>query len=223
MKWFLANRQDLARHISYMADDHMAAGHRLLAIPSRERLTRVLRYALDECEFLSPYGLRSLSRRYRDSPYIFRVNNGEEYRVEYVPGESNTSLFGGNSNWRGPIWFPVNYLLIEALERYHHFYGDTFKVECPTGSGIMLTLQQVADELSRRLSSIFLPDGNRRRPCHGDDPLYSNDPHWRDLVLFSEYFCGDSGRGIGASHQTGWTALVTRCLEASARSRAKKR
>ena len=222
MKWFLANRQDLARHISYMADDHMAGGHRLLAIPSRERLIRVLRYALDENEFLSPYGLRSLSRRHKDNPYAFRAGNGEEYRVEYVPGESNSGLFGGNSNWRGPIWFPVNYLLIEALERYHHFYGDTFKVECPTGSGTMLTLQEVADELSRRLSSIFLPDHDHRRPCHGNDPRYSQDPHWRDLLLFNEYFCGDSGRGIGASHQTGWTALVTRCIEATARSRIRK-
>jgi hypothetical protein len=190
MKWFLENRKDLGRHISYMADDHMASGHRLLAIPSCDRLSRILRYALDETEFLSPYGLRSLSYRYKDDPYVFRAGSGEEYRVEYVPAESNTSLFGGNSNWRGPIWFPVNYLLIEALERYHHFYGDGFKVECPTGSGTMLTLQEVADELARRLSAIFLPDTDGRRPCHGSDPRYAQDPNWRNLVLFNEYFCG---------------------------------
>jgi hypothetical protein len=222
MNWFLQNRQDLARHISYMADDHMANGHRLLAIPSRERLTRILRYALDENEFFSPHGLRSLSRRYKDHPYAFRTGNGEDYRVEYVAAESNSGLFGGNSNWRGPIWFPVNYLLIEALERYHHFYGDGFTVECPTGSGRRLTLQAVADELARRLSAIFLPDATHKRPCHGDDPRYAQDPHWRHLVLFNEYFCGDSGRGIGASHQTGWTALVTRCIESLARNRANK-
>jgi hypothetical protein len=163
-----------------------------------------------------------LSRRYKDHPYAFRTGNGEDYRVEYVAAESNSGLFGGNSNWRGPIWFPVNYLLIEALERYHHFYGDGFTVECPTGSGRRLTLQAVADELARRLSAIFLPDATHKRPCHGDDPRYAQDPHWRHLVLFNEYFCGDSGRGIGASHQTGWTALVTRCIESLARNRANK-
>jgi hypothetical protein len=144
---------------------------------------------------------------------------GQEYRVDYVPGESTTGLFGGNSNWRGPVWFPINYLLIEALERYHHFYGDSLRVECPTGSRRMMNLGEVASELSRRLAGIFLPDGKGRRPCHGEDPRFAADPFWRDLVLFHEYFHGDTGRGLGASHQTGWTALVVRCFEDLARNR----
>jgi hypothetical protein len=181
---------------------------------------RVLRYLLDENEFLSPYGIRSISRDHRDHPYVFNLN-GEELRVEYAPGESNTGQFGGNSNWRGPVWFPVNYLLIEALERYHHFYGDELEVECPTGSGRMLSLQGVAGEISRRLASIFLPGESGRRPFAGHDRIYQDDPHWRDLVLFHECFHGDTGRGVGASHQTGWTALAARCIEDVARSRAK--
>jgi hypothetical protein len=207
LDWFLNNRRDLAGQISYMASPDHGDGHRLLAIPSRRRLLRVLRYLLDENEFLSPYGIRSVSRVHRDNPYVFRVN-GEEHRVSYVPAESDTALFGGNSNWRGPIWFPINHLLVEALERYHHFYGDDLKVECPTGSGRMMNLQQVAQEIGRRLGRLFLPDGDGGRPCHGGDPRFAQDPHWRDLVLFHEYFHGDSGRGLGASHQTGWTALV---------------
>jgi Mannosylglycerate hydrolase MGH1-like glycoside hydrolase domain len=173
---------------------------------------RSLRYMLDENEFLSSYGLRSVSRVHRDKPYVF-VAGHEEHRVDYVPGEGTSYLFGGNSNWRGPIWFPINYLIIEALERYHHFYGDKLKVECPVGSGKMLTLQEVAQELSRRLSSIFLPDEHGERPCHGGVKKYSSDPYWRDLVLFHEYFHGETGRGLGASHQTGWTALAARLLE----------
>jgi hypothetical protein len=139
--------------------------------------------------------------------------------VQYDPAESSSGLFGGNSNWRGPVWFPVNYLLVEALERYDHFYGDTLTVECPVGSGRMLTLGAVATELSSRLSGIFVPDASGRRPCHGDDTRYATDPHWNDLILFHEYFHGDNGRGVGASHQTGWTALVVRCLESVAKSR----
>jgi hypothetical protein len=214
MEWFLKYRSDLARHISYLQTrrNGVAHGHRLLAIPSRERLDRVLRYLLDEQEFLAPFGIRALSRVYHDRPYVIRLC-GEEQRVEYVPGESDSGLFGGNSNWRGPIWMPVNYLLIEALERYHHFYGDTLRVECPTGSGRMLNLKQVACEIARRVTSIFLPDASGRRPCHGDDRRYAADPCWRDLVLFYECFHGDTGRGVGASHQTGWTALVARLLE----------
>ncbi|HUQ72079.1 MAG TPA: glucosidase, partial [Planctomycetaceae bacterium] len=215
MNWFLQHRQDLARQISYLEHeqaDGTRQTRRLLAIPSRERLERVLRYVLDESEFLSPYGIRALSRVHADKPYTFWVG-GDEHRVEYVPGESTSGLFGGNSNWRGPIWFPINYLLVEALERYHYFYGDDFRVECPTGSGQMMTLQQVAQELSRRLASLFLPDADGHRPCHAGDQRYAADPHWRDLVLFYEYFHGDNGRGVGASHQTGWTALVTRLLE----------
>ncbi len=214
LEWFLNNRQDLAQHISYMDADgeEKLHGHRLLAIPSRERLRRVLEYMLDEKEFLAPYGIRSVSKYHEQHPYVFRVD-GSSYGVNYVPGESNTGLFGGNSNWRGPIWFPINYLIVEALERYHHFYGNTFKIAFPTGSKNMLNLKQVADELAKRLGSIFLPDAQGRRPVHGLDRRYIDDPHWKDLVLFYEYFHGDNGRGCGASHQTGWTALVTRCLE----------
>jgi hypothetical protein len=173
---------------------------------------------LDEGEFLSPYGIRSLSRIHRDQPYVFRFDQ-DEWRIDYVPGESNSGLFGGNSNWRGPIWFPVNYLLIEALERYHFFYGDRVRVECPTGSGRLMNLGEVAQEIAGRLAGIFLPDGRGRRPCHGDEALYAEDPHFRNLVLFHEYFHGDHGRGLGASHQTGWTALAVKCLETSARAR----
>jgi hypothetical protein len=178
----------------------------------------VLRYLLDESEFLSDHGIRSVSRVHRDHPYEIELN-GEVHRVDYVPAEGNTGLFGGNSNWRGPIWFPINYLVLEALERYHHFYGDGLTVECPMGSGRMLNLQQVADELQTRLARIFLADRSGRRPCHGDQTRFATDPHWRDLVLFHEYFHGDNGRGVGASHQTGWTALVLRCIEDSARRR----
>ncbi|MCE9590063.1 MAG: glucosidase [Planctomycetes bacterium] len=214
MAWFLEHRQDLAQRISYFETLGTSAQPRyLLAIPSRDRLERTLRYMLDEKEFLSPYGIRSVSAVHKDRPYIFRAD-GREYRVDYVPGESNSDLFGGNSNWRGPVWFPVNYLLVEALERYHHFYGDTLKVECPTGSGRWMNLQEVAAELSMRLARIFIPDAAGKRPCHGNDPRYASDPHWKDLVLFYEYFHGDNGSGVGANHQTGWTSLVTRCLGA---------
>ena len=225
MDWFLKHRQDLARQISYLEKeraDGSKHSHRLLAIPSRERLERVLRYVLDENEFLAPHGVRALSRIHADRPYSFWCG-GEEHRVEYVPGESTSGMFGGNSNWRGPIWFPVNYLLIEALERYHHFYGDDFRVECPTGSGQWMTLQQVARELGRRLGSLFLPDANGHRPCHGTSQAFADDPHWRELVLFHEYFHGDNGRGLGASHQTGWTALVTRLLGTPASDDGPKR
>ncbi|HYR45687.1 MAG TPA: glucosidase, partial [Thermoanaerobaculia bacterium] len=222
MQWFLDNRPDLARNISYMACSGEAReSHRLLAIPSREKLEQVLHYLLDEREFLSPFGIRAVSRIHREQPYVFRVE-GQEHRVDYDPGESTTGLFGGNSNWRGPVWFPLNYLLVEALQRYHHFYGDGLKVECPTGSGKLANLSQVSNEIARRLASPFLPDREGARPCHGGDPRFATDPHFRDLVLFHEYFHGDTGRGVGASHQTGWTALVVRCLEdvASARDRA---
>lgn len=216
MEWFLRNRPDLARQITYMAEP-AANGHderslRLLAIPSRERLERVVQYLVDESEFLSPYGTRSVSRVHKDHPYILR-HNGDEYRVDYTPGEGTTGLFGGNSNWRGPIWFPMNYLLIEALERYGHFYGDSITVECPAGSGHRMTLDGVAHELAARLTRIFLADEHGHRPCHAGDERYATDPHWRELVLFHEYFHGEDGRGLGASHQTGWTALVVRCIE----------
>ncbi|CAN5833845.1 glucosidase [soil metagenome] len=222
MEWFLRNRPDLGRHIAYMAsagaDGAPGHAHRLLAIPSRERLTRVLERLLDEEEFLSPYGIRSMSRVHRDRPFVMRLGD-EDFRVNYDPGESTTGLFGGNSNWRGPVWFPRNFLLIEALERYHHFYKDSLTVEFPAKSGVMMTLAEVARELSARLTRLFLPDAEGHRPCHDGDARYANDPHWRDLVLFHEYFHGDTGRGAGASHQTGWTALVARCLDSVAASR----
>jgi hypothetical protein len=221
MDWFLKNRQDLARHISYMTEESDVGGtheRRLLAIPSRERLEKVLRYVFNENEFLSPHGVRALSRVHREKPYVFNAG-GEDHRVEYVPAESTSGMFGGNSNWRGPLWFPVNYLLVEALERYHYFYGDSFLVEFPTGSGNRITLHQAACELSARLQSLFLPDKDGHRPCHGGEPLYARDPHWRDLVLFYEYFDGDTGRGVGASHQTGWTALVAKLIGLACKDR----
>ena len=223
MQWFLDNRSELAGYTSYLARPHDAGGeghgHRLLAIPSRERLERVLRYLLDEREFLSPYGIRSLSRVHHAQPYVFQFGE-DEFRVDYDPAEATTPLFGGNSNWRGPVWFPMNYLMIEALERYSHFYGDSFKVECPTGSGRMMTLAEVARELSTRLTRVFVPDANGDRPCHAKAARYNRGGAWGDLVLFHEYFDGDNGRGAGASHQTGWTALVTRCLDMVAAARS---
>jgi hypothetical protein len=213
MRWFLENRGDLSRHITYMqAGGASGHAHYLLAIPSKERLMRVVRAMLDETEFLSPFGLRSVSRLHERHPYVFHAD-GQEFRVDYLPGESNNGLFGGNSNWRGPIWWPINFILIEALERYDHFYGDEVVVECPTNSGRAVTLGEAACELRRRLCSLFLPDMAGRRPCHGDDPRFARDPHWRDLLLFHEYFHADTGRGLGASHQTGWTALAATCIE----------
>jgi Glycosyl hydrolase family 63 C-terminal domain len=211
MEWFLEHRQDLAKLITI--DSEGGRIHGLLAVPTKERLCRILRYLLDENEFLSPFGIRSLSKAHMGRPYIFSAD-GLQYRVDYVPGEGNTHLFGGNSNWRGPVWFPINYLLVEALERYSHFYGDNLKVECPTGSGVLKNLQQVANELAHRLTLLFLPDSEGRRPCHGQDLRYATDPYWKDLILFYEYFHGESGRGCGASHQTGWTGIVARLMRA---------
>jgi hypothetical protein len=213
LNWFIKHHTELARHISFC---ECGPKRRLLAIPSRERLEQVLRYMLSESEFLSPYGIRSLSKFHEERPFVFEAG-GETHRVDYVPGEANSSLFGGNSNWRGPVWFPINYLLIEALERYHLFFGSHFKVECPTGSGRHLDLQEVAHELTRRIGSLFLPDAAGRCPWQGEERRYGEDPTWRDLVLFHEYFHGETGKGLGASHQTGWTALVIRHLEDLAR------
>src|SRR5215475_13203968 len=202
LQWFLENRKDLGQHIAYLeAEGACRTGRRLLAIPSRARLERVLHYMLDEKEFLSPFGIRSLSRFHKDNPYVCWTG-GQENRVAYVPGDSDSGMFGGNSNWRGPVWFPVNYLLIEALERYHYFYGDSLRVECPTGSGRLMNLAEIACELAGRLKQLFMPDAQGRRPCHGIDRRFSADPHWKDLVLFYEYFHGDDGHGLGASHQT---------------------
>jgi hypothetical protein len=219
MRWFLRNRQDLARNISLMEspqrpDDTIY----LLAIPSRDRLLRVLRYVLDENELLSPHGVRSLSKVHRDHPFELGID-AEIHRVEYVPGESHTGMFGGNSNWRGPVWFPLNYLLIEALERYHHFYHDTLKVECPTGSGVQMTLQEVATDLRRRLARLFLARRDGSRACHGGDRRFAEDPHWKDLLLFHEYFHGDTGKGLGADHQTGWTSLALLIMNDLAREK----
>ncbi len=213
LQWFLNNRRDLYHSISLMEvrrdGNH---SHRLLAIPTRARLLRVLSHLLDEREFLSPFGIRSLSAVYGEHPYKLHLE-GEEYGISYDPGESTSGLFGGNSNWRGPIWFPTNYLLIEALERYHHFYGDELKVECPTGSGRYLNLAEVAREINRRLCALFLPDSNGWAPWQGDDQIYVEDQYWRGLTQFNEYFHAETGRGCGASHQTGWTALIARCLK----------
>jgi hypothetical protein len=211
LDWFVAHRPDLAASLAPMQTPGVA-GRRLLAIADRSRLERVLKVMLDEREFLSPYGIRSLSRVHADHPFTLHVN-GTSNRVSYEPAESRSRAFGGNSNWRGPVWFPVNYLIIEALQRYYHYYGDGLTVECPTGSGRMLTLWQVATELSDRLTRLFLrrPDGTR--PAAGASEAHQRDRHWRDLILFHEYFHGDTGVGLGASHQTGWTALVAKLLQ----------
>ncbi len=214
MQWFLENRPDMSDYTSYLVrDDKPTHAHRLLAIPTADRLRAVLRYVLDEKEFLSPFGVRSLSLHHKGHPYIFRDDaSGNEYRVDYTPGESTTGLFGGNSNWRGPIWFPLNYLLIESLERYHRFYGNSFQIDCPTGSGKACNLSQVADHLRERLAQPFLPGPDGRRPFHQGDRLLDHCPHSRHLVLFHEYFHGDTGRGLGANHQTGWTGLIAPLL-----------
>ena len=167
---------------------------------------------LSEDEFLSPYGIRSLSRYHREHPYILSMN-GTEYRVDYEPAEAHSGLFSGNSNWRGPVWFPVNFLLIESLQKFHYFLGDSYKVECPTGSGKLANLWQVAGELSQRLMRIFTRDSAGRRPVYGGTEKFQSDPYWRDLILFYEYFHGDNGAGIGAAHQTGWTALIAKLIQ----------
>jgi hypothetical protein len=212
MQWFIDHHPKAPEHID-MSQSTPKGVRRMLAIVTRARLLRVLRYLLDESEFLSPYGIRSLSRFHRDHPYVLSFD-GTEQRVDFEPAESKTNLFGGNSNWRGPIWFPMNFLLIEALQRYHYYYGDDLKVECPTGSGQMKTLWEIAAEISRRLIRIFLRrDG--RRPVYGGTEKFQTDPYWRDLVLFYEYFHGENGAGLGASHQTGWTGLVAKLIEQS--------
>ncbi|MFI5340878.1 MAG: glucosidase [Candidatus Methylomirabilales bacterium] len=213
MKWFIRNRPELRNHI-IPQERPDGKTRRLLSLVNGERLVSVLRYMLDENEFLSPYGIRALSRYHRDHPYLFSAN-GNEYRVDYEPAESTTGLFGGNSNWRGPIWFPVNFLLIESLQKFDHFYGKSFRAECPTGSGKMLPLWDVAADVSRRLTRIFLRGSDGRRPVYGGIERFQSDPHWRDLILFHEYFHGDNGAGVGASHQTGWTGLVAKLFQQS--------
>ncbi|MEX5280704.1 MGH1-like glycoside hydrolase domain-containing protein [Nitrospira tepida] len=212
MQWFMENRPDFASHVETQSEDGEV--RRFLSLVNRTRLKKVLRYMLDEQEFLSPHGVRALSQYHRAHPYVFSMM-GVEHRVDYEPAESSTGLFGGNSNWRGPVWFPVNYLLVESLQKFHYFLGDQFKVECPTGSGRLVTLWEVAGELSRRLVRTFLRDAKGQRPVYGGADLFQTDPHWRDLILFYEYLHGDNGAGIGASHQTGWTGLVAKLIQQS--------
>ncbi len=213
MQWFIDNRPDFREHVD-MVETAGGGVRRLLSIVTRAQLPRVLRFMLDETEFLSPYGIRAVSQFHRDHPYTLAVND-TAHRVQYEPAESSTGLFGGNSNWRGPIWFPVNYLIIESLQKFHHYFGDDLKVECPAGSGQMTNLWHVTTELSRRLTRLFLSGPDGRRPVYGGTEKFQHDPLWRDLVLFYEYFHGDNGAGIGASHQTGWTGLVAKLLQQS--------
>lgn len=216
MQWFLDHntRGDLPSFMTYMEQPKAdgSSNMRLLALPTQERLKRILSYILDEDEFLSPYGVRSLSKAHAKAPFTFE-SGGQKHVVEYEAGESNSYMFGGNSNWRGPIWMPLNFLLIEALERYYQFYRDRLKVECPTGSGQWMNLREVAREIEHRLLRLFAVGGEDGRPCHGGDEHFKNDPRWRDLLSFHEYFHAESGRGLGASHQTGWTALITLIME----------
>ena len=213
MDWFVANRPDLCQNLAPLLRHGIEERHLLSAL-TPDRLRRVLERLLDEAEFLSPHGIRSVSKFHEANPYTLRVD-GQEYRVDYEPAESRTGLFGGNSNWRGPVWLPINFLLIESLQRFHYYFGEDFKVEFPTGSGRRLNLGDVAGELSRRLSRLFLRDAQGRRPVFGGTEKFQTDPHFRDYPLFFEYFHGDNGAGIGASHQTGWTALVAKLLQQS--------
>jgi Glycosyl hydrolase family 63 C-terminal domain len=211
LEWLIDNRPDLTRNLASMRTEGMGE-RRLLSIANEDQLRRILTYMLDEREFLSPYGIRSLSKRHSEQPYCLAVNDANQC-ISYEAGESSTGIFGGNSNWRGPIWFPLNYLLIESLQKFHEYLGSAFKVEFPTGSGKLKTLVEVAEDLSRRLTSIFLRDAEGRRPMSGEVEQFQTDPHWQNLLLFHEYFHGDSGAGMGASHQTGWTGLVTELLQ----------
>jgi hypothetical protein len=213
MQWFIENRPELRDHVQLTAGAD-GGTRRLLSIVSRGQLPRVLRFMLDEGEFLSPHGIRAVSRYHAEHPFVFRLGEAE-HRVDYEPAESSSELFGGNSNWRGPIWFPMNYLLIESLQKFHHFYGDGLTVPFPTGAEHRLNMWGVAAELSRRLTRIFLRDAEGSRPVYGGAEKFQTDPHWRDLLLFYEYFHGDNGAGMGASHQTGWTGLVAKLLQQS--------
>jgi Mannosylglycerate hydrolase MGH1-like glycoside hydrolase domain/Glycosyl hydrolase family 63 C-terminal domain len=210
LNWYLAYRPDLTALVSRW-NEPGRGDRRLLSLLRGHRLKCLLRRMLDEEEFLSPYGVRSLSRHHRDQPYVLRVNQ-DVLTVAYVPGESDSDMFGGNSNWRGPIWLPINFLLVESLRKFHHYYGDDFKVECPTRSGKYLTLAEIADELTRRLGRLFLKNERGERPAHGGSAAMQHDPHFRDMVWFYEHFHGDTGRGVGANHQTGWTALIANLL-----------
>jgi hypothetical protein len=211
LNWFIKHRPDLRQNVACMETQGTQA-RRLLAIVSGDKLRRILQKMLDQHEFLGDYGVRAVSRRHAEQPYVFECH-GMRFRVDYEPAESTSGLFGGNSNWRGPVWFPVNFLLIESLQTFHNYLGDEFKVECPTGSGQMLTLAEVTTELSERLIRTFLNDPSGKRPVYGGTDKFQTDPHWHDLILFYEYFHGDNGAGIGASHQTGWTGLVAELIQ----------
>lgn len=212
MQWFLDHNKDVADHVD-MSQKSDRGARLLLTIANRKKLERIYKYVFDEDEFLSPHGLRALSKFHKSNPYNLEMG-GQTHTVDYEPAESQSGLFGGNSNWRGPIWFPLNFLMIESMQRVHYYYGDEFKVECPTRSGNQVTLWNAASELSRRLSRIFLRrDG--KRAVYGSTALFQDDPYWRDLILFYEYFHGETGEGLGASHQTGWTALVAKLIEQS--------
>jgi glycogen debranching enzyme len=212
-EWFMKNRPDLTKNVACMVTRGQSE-RRLLSIVDKEQLVRVLTYMLDEAEFLSPHGIRSVSRAHKDKPYTLHVD-GQAYSVDYEPGESTTSLFGGNSNWRGPVWWPINYLLVEALQKYHYYYGDEVMVEYPTGSGNRLNLWDVSQELSRRMTGTFRQGEDGRRPVYGGVERFQTDPNWKDLIQFHEYFHGETGAGLGASHQTGWTGLVAKMLQQS--------
>jgi hypothetical protein len=211
LEWLLSNRPELAKLVSHW-DEPGLGKRRLLSLLRGHRMKRLLKRMLDETEFLSEFGVRAISRFHEGNPYLFD-SHGLDLSVRYLPGESDSGLFGGNSNWRGPIWFPVNYLLIESLQKFHHYYGNDFRIECPTGSGLFITLNQAAEEIARRLRTIFLKDANGRRAVFGNCERLQQDPHFRDYVLFYEYFHGDTGRGVGASHQTGWTGLIAKLLQ----------
>jgi hypothetical protein len=221
MQWFIRNRPDLKENVACMETPGVGA-RRLLAIAYRSKLQRILQRMLDESEFFSPFGIRAISKYHEQHPYNLQWD-GQTYCVRYEPAESTTGLFGGNSNWRGPIWFPVNYLIIEALWQFHHYFGDSFTVECPTGSGKFMTLREVAIALSDRLVALFQQDESGRRPVYGGIEKFQTDPHWRDYILFHEYFHGDNGAGIGASHQTGWTGLVAAMILQKAEHRAQEK
>ncbi len=212
MQWFLDHNADVAEHVDMSRKSEKGA-RLLLTIANRKKLERIYPYVFDEKEFFSPHGVRALSKFHQDHPFVISVD-GQSHSVDYEPAESTSDLFGGNSNWRGPVWFPMNFLIIESLQRIHYYYGDEFKVECPIGSGQQKTLWEAASELSHRLSHIFLKSGDRRA-VFGDQAIFQNDPLWRDLIPFYEYFHGETGAGLGASHQTGWTALVAKLIQQS--------
>jgi len=215
VRWFNQNRPELLKNL-HQPGKAGANGTFMLSLVTEDKLRRVLARMLDPAEFLGDHGIRSLSRYHLDHPYIFYAGN-QQYRVDYLPAESNTGMFGGNSNWRGPIWAPINILLVRALVQMYGYFGDEFRVECPTGSGQYMTLYQVAEELSNRLGSTFLRDHQGRRPVYGGTKKFVDDPHWKDHILFYEYFHGDNGAGLGASHQTGWTATIPALMHLFAR------